>query len=64
MYTPSMQAMKSLGMLRKYSIKCSGFPVTVAIELFDKTTLPIMIYVSEIWAIHIQGDRRCSGIFL
>ena len=52
-YTLSMQAKKALAMFTKYSIKCGGFPTNVALQLFDKTIVPILLYASEIWGFRV-----------
>ena len=44
----SMQTKKALGMLTSYSKKCGGLPVKVALQLFDKMIIPIMLYGSEV----------------
>ena len=43
------QAQKAILCLKRLQYKCGFLPVNVAIELFDKQILPILIYGSEIW---------------
>ena len=44
-------------MLIIYSIKCGGFPTSVAFELFDKMVLPVLTYGAEIW-----GSKQYKAI--
>ena len=41
----SVQTKKALGMLTSYSKKCGGLPVKVALQLFDKMVVPIMLSI-------------------
>ena len=36
---------------------CGGIPITLALDLFDKIVLPILIYGAEIW-----GTKYASPI--
>lgn len=45
----SLKAKRAVMMLIMYSIKCGGFPTSVAFELFDKMVLPIISYGAEVW---------------
>ena len=47
--TLETQAQKAILCLKRLQYKCGFLPVNVAIELFDKQILPILIYGSEIW---------------
>ena len=40
----------------KNTIKtCGGIPITLALNLFDKIVLPILIYGAEIWGTKYAG---------
>ena len=40
----------------KNTIKtCGGIPITLALDLFDKIVLPILIYGAEIWGTKYAG---------
>jgi len=67
----SMQTKKALAMFTRYSIKCGGFPVKVAFQLFDKTISPILLYGAEIWGykqykvledVHIKFCKKILGL--
>ena len=47
--TLATRAQKAILCLKRIQYKCGFLPVNVAIELFDKQILPILLYGSEIW---------------
>ena len=49
LYPDATQAQKAILSLKRLQYKCVFLHVNVAIELFDKQILPILIYGSEIW---------------
>ena len=70
-HTLSLQAKKATNMLIQSSIKCGGFSVAVAFELFDKMIVPVATYGAEIWgakqykeieAIQIYYSKKILGL--
>ena len=63
--TLATQAQKAILCLKRKQYKCGLLPVNVAIELFDKQILPILIYGSEIWGYEFsQALKNVQTSFL
>ena len=59
-HKPSHHRLKKAIFKLKSTFKiCGGVPVTLALDLFDKIILPILLYGSEIW-----GTKRAEHIEL
>ena len=52
--TLAQQATRALTMINIYDRKCGNLTFDVAIEIFDKTIVPILTYGAEIWVCRFQ----------
>ena len=52
--TLAQQATRALSMINIYDRKCGNLTFDVAVEIFDKTIVPILTYGAEIWGCRYQ----------
>ena len=52
--TLAQQATRALSLINIYDRKCGNLTFDVAVELFDKTIVPILTYGAEIWGCRFQ----------
>ena len=52
----SIQAQKSVNMLKRVIGQCQGLPYNIVFDIFDTTVMPILTYVSEVLGYKAYND--------
>ena len=60
--TLASQADKAIFKIKNTIKTCGGIPITLALDLFDKIVLPILIYGAEIWGTKYAGPIEAVHI--
>ena len=60
--TLASQADKAIFKIKNTIKNCGGIPITLALDLFDKIVLPILIYGAEIWGTKYAGPIEAVHI--
>jgi hypothetical protein len=53
--TLAQQATRALTMIHVYDRKCGNLNFDVAMDIFDKTIVPVLTYGSEIWGCKLHN---------